>query len=220
MDTTDPWRLRPGERAAGRGRPTTPERQHGSARGTAVCAPRRVPMAGRRCTPRRAGSVPPWPSVLVAAEHGRCTRCPGASACLLVVPAPIGGAVRRHRRYGHSMRRPDGWRLVRMTETRVRSFGRGGDGGSPYLVHVAGGGGVRGSDQPAADGNGGRLGAVVDPELGEEVADVGGGGAAADEEGVGDFAVGLAGHQQSEHLVLARGQIEEGGGDWSGQGRV
>ena len=48
----------------------------------------------------------------------------------------------------------------------------------------------------------------VDAELGEDVGDVGAGGAGADEERLGDLAVGPALGQQPQHLPLARRQAE------------
>ena len=45
-----------------------------------------------------------------------------------------------------------------------------------------------------------------DAELGEDAGDVGGGGAAADEERLADLAVGLAGDEEGKHFELARTQ--------------
>src|SRR5215212_11549453 len=64
-------------------------------------------------------------------------------------------------------------------------------------------GSPRGSNQPAADGDGRRLVPVADAELGVEVLGVGLDGAHADEEGRGDLLVGAAGDEQAQHVALA-----------------
>ena len=52
----------------------------------------------------------------------------------------------------------------------------------------------------------GRLGAVVDAEFGQDVGDVGADGAAADEEGLRDLGIGVAGRNQPEDFAFALGQ--------------
>src|SRR5215217_3131921 len=60
------------------------------------------------------------------------------------------------------------------------------------------------AEQAELDGPDGRLGAVGDAELGDDVLDVHLDGAHADDEALGYLAVGLALGEQTQHLVLAR----------------
>jgi hypothetical protein len=59
-------------------------------------------------------------------------------------------------------------------------------------------------------GDGGGLHATGDAELGQDVRDVHAGGLRADEQGLGDFPVGVPGGDQQQDLALAAGEAEPG----------
>src|SRR6185437_12759725 len=61
---------------------------------------------------------------------------------------------------------------------------------------------------PVSDG--GRLHATGDAEFGQDVRDVHAGGLRADEQGLGDFPVGVPGGDQQQDLALAAGETEPG----------
>src|SRR5215207_3321866 len=61
--------------------------------------------------------------------------------------------------------------------------------------------------QPVADGAGSSLGARRDAKLGQDVRDVGFGGAGADEEGLGDLGIGPARGHEPKHLPLPGRQL-------------
>ena len=73
-------------------------------------------------------------------------------------------------------------------------------------------------DESSLHGTGGRLGAVVDAELGDEVRDVGFDGAGADEEGFGDLAVRLSLGKEAKDVTLAGSQVKwlRGADRWRG----
>ena len=64
---------------------------------------------------------------------------------------------------------------------------------------------------------GGRLGSGVHAQFGQDVGDVDAGRLAADEQGLGDLAVGAAGGHQAEHLQLAGGEAGGGGAGLAGR---
>ena len=70
--------------------------------------------------------------------------------------------------------------------------------------------GGRSAGEVEAVGDGGGLAAVGYPQLGQDVGHVHAGRLGADEQGVGDLAVGAAVGQQGEHFPLARGEAELG----------
>jgi len=59
-------------------------------------------------------------------------------------------------------------------------------------------------------GDGGGLHAAGDAEFGQDVRDVHAGGLRADEQGLGDFPVGVPGGDQQQDLALAAGEAEPG----------
>jgi hypothetical protein len=75
-------------------------------------------------------------------------------------------------------------------------------------LRMVGSGVQRGSDEALADSQGGRLGAARDAEFGVETRRVRRNCAPADKEGVGNLAIGLAGNEQPQHVLLARGEPE------------
>jgi len=61
-------------------------------------------------------------------------------------------------------------------------------------------------DEPGLVGEGGRLGAVAQVELGEDALGVCLDGAFADDEGLGDLGVGVSARHEGENLLFARGE--------------
>jgi hypothetical protein len=59
-------------------------------------------------------------------------------------------------------------------------------------------------------GDGGGFHAAGDAEFGQDVRDVDAGGLRADEQGLGDFPVGVPGGDQQQDLALAAGEAEPG----------
>jgi hypothetical protein len=108
---------------------------------------------------------------------------------------------------GHSGHRPilrfgPNERIVKKTEGEDENYGDDEGDGSPYSPPIT----ERRdrSDETAADGEGRGLGAAVDPELGEEVADVGLHRARADKEGQGDLLVRVSLGEQTQHVHFTR----------------
>ena len=64
-------------------------------------------------------------------------------------------------------------------------------------------------------GHGGRLDAGIDPELGENMGDMGVHRTVAYQQGTGDFTVGLADGDESQHLQLAFRELMLPGDRWN-----
>ncbi len=75
---------------------------------------------------------------------------------------------------------------------------------------------AKGSDETAAHRDGGGLGAGVDPELGEEIGNVGLHGAGADEKRLANLFVGQPFDQQTQHIEFAGSETCMGMGGISG----